>query len=208
MDAATLAAAFERHLTRDQGLALEHASDRDRFEILAAAIREGIAAGWLGTDEAQVRAVLERRAIDLDHLVAPEPDAGLDNGGLGRLAACFLESLATLHFPAMGYGLRYEYGMFRQEIVDGWQVEHPDNWLRRSDPWELPRRHHAVNAQIGCALKFEEGGARLLEDHAATLRGIPYDRPIVGFWGADDQHAALVEGDITGLLRSQRVQSR
>ena len=178
MDAATLAATFERHLTLDQGLTLKQASDRDRFEVLAATIREGIAAGWLGTDEAQrakrvyylsmeyllgrslqshlnnlgiepqVRAMLERRGIDLDHLVATEPDAGLGNGGLGRLAACFLDSLATLHFPAMGYGLRYEYGMFRQEIVDGWQVEHPDNWLRRSDPWELARHHHAVDAQI------------------------------------------------------------
>ncbi len=216
MDAATLAAAFERHLMLDQGLTLEQASDRDRFEVLAAAIREGIAAGWVETDEAyeaqrakrvyylsmeyllgrslqshlnnlgiepQVRAMLERRGIDLDQLVATEPDAGLGNGGLGRLAACFLDSLATLHFPAMGYGLRYEYGMFRQEIVDGWQVEHPDNWLRRSDPWELARHHHAVDAQIRCALKFEEGEARLLEDHAATLRGIPYDRPIVGFGG-------------------------
>lgn len=216
VDTATLAAAFERHLTLDHGLRLENASDRDRFEVLAAAIREGIAAGWLGTDERygaqrpkrvyylsmeyllgrslqshltnlrigpKVRAMLERRGIDFDRLLATEPDAGLGNGGLGRLAACFLESLATLHFPAMGYGLRYEYGMFRQEIVDGWQVEHPDNWLRRPDPWELARHHQAVDAQIRCALKFEEGEARLVEDHAATLRGIPYDRPVVGFGG-------------------------
>ena len=215
-DAATLAEAFERHLTFDQRLTLAKASDRDRFEALAAAIREWIAPGWLATDEAyeaqrpkrvyylsmeyllgrsleshlvnlrivpQVRALLQRRGVDLDRLLETEPDAGLGNGGLGRLAACFLDSLAALRLPAMGYGLRYEYGMFRQEIADGWQVEHPDNWLRRPDPWELARHHHAVDAQIHCALKLEEGEARLVEHHAATLRGIPYDRPVVGFGG-------------------------
>ena len=131
--------------------------------------------------EPQVREMLERQGIDLDRLVETEPDAGLGNGGLGRLAACFLDSLATLRIPAIGYGLRYEYGMFRQEIADGWQVEHPDNWLRLPDPWELVRRKEAVEARIHCALRFEEGMARLVDHRGATLRGIPYDRPVVGF---------------------------
>ncbi len=87
--------------------------------------------------EPVVREVIERREARLAQLAETEPDAGLGNGGLGRLAACFIDSLATLQIPAIGYGLRYEYGIFRQEIEDGYQVEHPDNWLRRPDPWEV-----------------------------------------------------------------------
>jgi len=131
--------------------------------------------------ESQVRQMLGRLGLDLDKIAETEPDAGLGNGGLGRLAACFMDSLATLQIPAIGYGLRYEYGMFRQEFADGWQVERPDNWLRRPDPWEVARHHLAVEARIQCTLKFEEGGAYLADHHAATLRGIPYDRPMVGF---------------------------
>jgi starch phosphorylase len=133
--------------------------------------------------EPQVREMLGRLGIELDRLLETEPDAGLGNGGLGRLAACFLDSLAALQIPAIGYGLRYEYGMFRQEIADGWQVEHPDNWLRRPDPWEIARHKEAVEAKIHCALRFEEGGTHLSDPRSTSLRGIPYDRPVVGFGG-------------------------
>ncbi len=81
-------------------------------------------------------------------LLEEEPDAGLGNGGLGRLAACFLDSLATMQLPAMGYGLRYEYGMFKQSIKDGWQLEQPDNWLRRPDPWEVIRPDDQVEIKL------------------------------------------------------------
>ena len=131
----------------------------------------------------RVRAMLEREGLDLERLAEAEPDAGLGNGGLGRLAACFLDSLATLEIPAMGYGLRYEYGIFRQEIVDGAQVERPDNWLRRPDPWEVVRHAEAVETSIRCAYYFEGGAPLLASHHPATLRGIPYDRPVVGFGG-------------------------
>src|ERR1700677_179136 len=86
-----------------------------------------------------VTRAIEQRDLDWLGLLDEEPDAGLGNGGLGRLAACFLDSMATMQLPAMGYGLRYEYGIFRQSIQDGWQHEQPDNWLRHPDPWEVAR---------------------------------------------------------------------
>ena len=101
--------------------------------------------------------VVEREGLDWQQLAEQEPDAGLGNGGLGRLAACFLDSLATLQIPAIGYGLRYEYGMFRQEIKDGRQVEHPDNWLRRPDPWEVVRPDEAVEVRLNCAFQLKDG---------------------------------------------------
>ena len=131
--------------------------------------------------EPRVRELLEREGLDLERLAEAEPDAGLGNGGLGRLAACFLDSLATLDIPAVGYGLRYEYGIFRQEIADGRQVERPDNWLRRPDPWEVVRHADSVETGIHCAYYFEQGMARLAGHHPATLRGVPYDRPVVGY---------------------------
>ena len=79
----------------------------------------------------------KQKTLDWLEMLEQEPDAGLGNGGLGRLAACFLDSMATMQLPAMGYGLRYEYGIFQQTIQDGWQDEQPDNWLRRPDPWEV-----------------------------------------------------------------------
>src|SRR5258705_12552281 len=86
-----------------------------------------------------VQQAVQAKGIDWLELIAQEPDAGLGNGGLGHLAACFLDSMATMQLPATGYGLRYEYGMFQQSIVDGWQKENPDKWLRDGDPWEIAR---------------------------------------------------------------------
>ena len=116
-------------------------------------------------------------------LLEEEPDAGLGNGGLGRLAACFLDSMATLQLPAMGYGLRYEYGIFRQTIQDGWQSEQADNWLRRPDPWEIPRPNEQVEIRLNCSFELKGGGLRAVPGKPSTLIGIPYDRPVVGYGG-------------------------
>jgi starch phosphorylase len=120
---------------------------------------------------------------DWEELLEQEPDAGLGNGGLGRLAACFLDSLATLQIPAIGYGLRYEYGMFRQEIDDGRQVEHPDNWLIRPDPWEVARPNETVGVRLNCSFQMKEGRLTVVPNVPTILRGIPYDRPVVGYGG-------------------------
>jgi starch phosphorylase len=121
--------------------------------------------------------------IDLDVVLECEPDAGLGNGGLGRLAACFLDSLATLEIPAVGYGLRYQYGMFRQEIKDGWQVEHPDNWLIQGDPWEVVRPQNTVEVRLNCAFQMKDGRLTVVPNVPTILVGVPYDRPVIGFGG-------------------------
>src|SRR5512144_385039 len=125
------------------------------------------------------------RAAGLDWLglVEQEPDSGLGNGGLGRLAACFLDSMATLELPAMGYGLRYEYGMFKQSIVDGWQLERADNWLRRPDPWEVPRPEEAVEVHLHSSVEIHEGELRPVMGRPLMLFGIPFDRPVIGYGG-------------------------
>ena len=121
--------------------------------------------------------------LDLIGLLEQEPDAGLGNGGLGRLAACFIESAATLQLPVMGYGLRYEYGMFKQCIRDRWQEERPDNWLRREDPWEVKRLNERVEIGLNCTFELSGGSLRAVPGRTSTLLGIPFDRPVVGYGG-------------------------
>ena len=121
--------------------------------------------------------------LDWLAILEQEPDAGLGNGGLGRLAACFLDSMATMQLPAMGYGLRYEYGMFRQTIKDGWQHEQPDNWLRRPDPWEVVRPYEKVEVKLNCSFEVRGGALRAIVGKLSKLIGIPYDRPVVGYGG-------------------------
>ena len=133
-------------------------------------------------DPAAKHAVAQK---DLDWLglVEEEPDAGLGNGGLGRLAACFLDSMATLQLPAMGYGLRYEYGIFSQTIQNGWQIERPDNWLRRPDPWEVARPQDKVEIKLNCSFEVQGGTLRAVLGQPTTVVGVPFDRPVVGFGG-------------------------
>ena len=116
-------------------------------------------------------------------MLEQEPDAGLGNGGLGRLAACFLDSMATMQLPAMGYGLRYEYGIFRQTIQDGWQNEQPDNWLRRPDPWEVARPSEKVDVRLNCSFEVRAGTLHAIVGRPSSLIGLPFDRPVVGYGG-------------------------
>lgn len=124
-----------------------------------------------------------KKKIDWLAILEQEPDAGLGNGGLGRLAACFLDSMATMQLPAMGYGLRYEYGIFRQTTKDGWQAEQPDNWLRRPDPWEVARPNETVELELGCSFELRGGALCVIPGQPCRLIGIPFDRPIVGYGG-------------------------
>src|SRR5246500_3229440 len=125
----------------------------------------------------------KQKDVDLLALLEQEPDAGLGNGGLGRLAACFLDSMATIQLPAMGYGLRYEYGIFRQLIQDGWQHEQPDNWLRQPDPWEVVRPHEKVEIKLNCSFEVHGGTLRAAPGKPSMLYGVPFDRPVVGYGG-------------------------
>jgi starch phosphorylase len=130
-----------------------------------------------------IMAVIDQKNLDWLALLQKEPDAGLGNGGLGRLAACFLDSMATMQLPAMGYGLRYEYGIFKQTIQDGWQHEVPDNWLRHPDPWEVARPYARVTIKLNCSFILRDGVLRAIADRDSYLYGIPYDRPVIGYGG-------------------------
>jgi starch phosphorylase len=127
--------------------------------------------------------VEKARGLRLSEVLEQEPDAGLGNGGLGRLAACFIESLATLQIPAIGYGLRYDYGIFRQEIQKGYQVEHPDHWLVRPDPWEITRPVETVSVPLASSFELRHGDIIVHRGQPMHLLGIPFDRPVVGYGG-------------------------
>jgi glycogen phosphorylase len=130
-----------------------------------------------------VQHAIQGKRIDYLELIEQEPDAGLGNGGLGRLAACFLDSMATMQLPATGYGLRYEYGVFKQSIVGGWQKENADNWLRDNDPWEIARSHEKVEVKLNCSFQLRGGNFAVIPGRPSSLIGIPFDRPVVGFGG-------------------------
>ncbi|MBS7238800.1 MAG: glycogen/starch/alpha-glucan phosphorylase, partial [Acetatifactor sp.] len=131
-----------------------------------------------------VREALDELGFDLNLVEDQEPDAALGNGGLGRLAACFLDSLATLGYPAYGCGIRYRYGMFKQTIKDGYQVEVPDNWLKNGNPFELRRPEYAKVVKFGGHVSMyadEYGNARFVQEDYQAVRAIPFDLPIVGY---------------------------
>ncbi|MEX0628445.1 MAG: glycogen/starch/alpha-glucan family phosphorylase, partial [Cucumibacter sp.] len=134
-----------------------------------------------------VKKALSRFDVDLDAIIELEPDAALGNGGLGRLAACFLESMATLKIPAYGYGIRYAHGLFRQEIAEGWQVELPEEWLAHGNPWEFERRESAYEIGFGGmveAATLPDGKVRHDWKPAEKVLAVAFDTPVVGWRGA------------------------
>src|SRR6516162_4255734 len=204
----------ERYLVCGHLVDPRQAKPRQRFEAVAAFIRDLIAHRWVKTRQAResadpkrvyylsmefllgrtlsnnlinlaaepmVARALERAGWHLEDLVEEEPDAGLGNGGLGRLAACFIDSLATLQFSAMGYGLRYDYGMFRQSIHNGYQIEEPDNWLRQPDPWEISRPGREFRVPLQGSFEFRGSAIHITPNRPSTLIGIAHDRPVVGY---------------------------
>ena len=134
--------------------------------------------------EAPVRQAIAELGRDLDHIASHEPEPGLGNGGLGRLAACYLDSMATLGVPAIGYGIRYEFGIFQQQIQDGWQIELTDHWLLHGNPWEIRRPNEGVDVGFGGHTEGwsdSTGRYRVRWVPASVVRGIPYDTPILGY---------------------------
>ena len=133
-------------------------------------------------DEAE--AAMRQLGLDLNQLIEQEEEPGLGNGGLGRLASCFMDSLATLDVPAIGYGIRYEYGIFNQQIRDGWQVETTDKWLRLGNPWALERPEDAFEVKMGGRTEQHidaNGRLRVLWIPGKVVRGVPHDTPILGY---------------------------
>ncbi|MBQ5559378.1 MAG: glycogen/starch/alpha-glucan phosphorylase [Lachnospiraceae bacterium] len=131
-----------------------------------------------------IKDAIEELGLDLDVIEDQEPDAALGNGGLGRLAACFLDSLASLGYPAYGCGIRYKYGMFKQKIENGFQIETPDDWLKNGNPFEMKRAEYAVEVKFGgyvTVRRDENGKERYVQENYQSVRAVPYDLPIVGY---------------------------
>ena len=132
----------------------------------------------------EIREVLEEMGFDLNVIEDQEPDPALGNGGLGRLAACFLDSLATLGYPAYGCGIRYHYGMFKQKIENGFQIEVPDEWLKDGNPFEVRRSEYATEVKFGGYVRVERtenGHEKFVQEGYQSVMAVPYDLPIVGY---------------------------
>ena len=165
----------------------------------------------------EVRNALSSLGVDFDIVAALEPDAALGNGGLGRLAACFMESMATVNIPAHGYGIRYANGMFRQEISEGWQVELPETWLDHGNPWEFERRERSIDIGFGGMVEAVPGtdGRRMIWKPQERVLALAYDTPVAGWrakrvntlrlWSAMPVDPILLDrfnaGDHLGALR-------
>src|SRR5262249_45414562 len=133
----------------------------------------------------EVKAAVSEVGLDLNVLLEQEEEPGLGNGGLGRLAACFLDSLATLGIPSLGYGIRYEFGIFAQALHDGWQAEVTDKWLRLGNPWEIPRPEIVCEVKLGGRTETQviDGKYRVTWIPDRIVRGMAHDTPVVGYHG-------------------------
>lgn len=174
----------------DQWLATQQEFDREDPKIVYYMSMEFLMGRALGnnlinlTAYKEVKEALYEIGINLDTIEDQEPDPALGNGGLGRLAACFMESLATLGYPAYGCGIRYHYGMFRQKIENGYQIEEPDNWLKDGYPFELKRPEHTFEVKFGGFVRAEaqpDGRTKFIHDGYQSVKAVPYDMPIVGY---------------------------
>ena len=171
---------------------LEEATQQQIFQAVAYAIKDVIVDNWMNTQKEYAKQdpktvyylALEDLGIDINLVEDQEPDPALGNGGLGRLAACFLDSLATMGYSAYGCGIRYRYGMFKQEIRDGYQIEVPDNWLADGNPFELRRPEYAKEVKFGGYVNVyvdENGRNNFKQEGYQSVKAIPYDMPIVGY---------------------------
>ncbi len=174
----------------DQWLATQKTFDKEDPKILYYMSMEFLMGRALGnnlinmTAYTEVKEALEEIGFDLNVIEDQEPDPALGNGGLGRLAACFMESLSTLGYPAYGCGIRYRYGLFRQKIEDGFQVEVPDNWLKDGYPFELRRPEHTFEVKFGGYVRSEMGGngrTKFIHEGYQSVRAMPYDMPVLGY---------------------------
>ncbi|MCD8148103.1 MAG: glycogen/starch/alpha-glucan phosphorylase [Clostridiales bacterium] len=174
----------------DQWLATQQTFDKEDPKMVYYMSMEFLMGRALGnnlinlTAYKQVREALAELGINLDVIEDQEPDPALGNGGLGRLAACFMDSLSSLGYAAYGCGIRYRYGMFKQAIVDGAQVEKPDNWLKNGYPFELRRPEHTFTVKFGGYIRSEplpNGNTKYIQENYQAVRAVPYDMPIVGY---------------------------
>ena len=174
----------------DQWLATQQEFDKEDPKILYYMSMEFLMGRALGnnlinlTVYDDVKEALEEIGVDLNSIEDEEPDPALGNGGLGRLAACFMESLATLGYPAYGCGIRYRYGMFKQKIENGFQVEEPDNWLKDGYPFELRRPEHTFEVKFGGYVRAQADGnghTKFIHEGYQSVRAVPYDMPIIGY---------------------------
>ena len=174
----------------DEWLATQKTFDKEDPKIIYYMSMEFLMGRALGnnlinlTAYNEVKQALDEIGLDLNVIEDQEPDPALGNGGLGRLAACFMESLATLGYPAYGCGIRYRYGMFKQAIKDGFQIETPDNWLKDGYPFELRRPEYSYEVKFGGYVRAENapnGQTRFIHENYQSVKAIPYDMPIVGY---------------------------
>src|SRR5271156_1361241 len=182
-------ALYERHLLFDNIVDSSQVSLRERFEAVARSVRDILSQRWIRTEQTYERENPKRvYYLSIEFLLGRSLANNIENLLLDPVAKPLikdknLDSMATMQLPATGYGLRYEYGMFKQSIKDGWQEERPDHWLRRQDPWQIMRPQESVEVKLNCSFEIRGGSLHAKVGKPSSLFGIPRDLPIVGYGG-------------------------